>query len=68
MFKRRRFKQSVPLKERLVIWTKEVMARANSLPPGQERDDLLKEARQADTAAHLDDIALSPMPIRHRAN
>ena len=60
MLKRRRFKQSVPFTERLAQWAREVRQRAEALPPGTERDDLLAKARQADTAAHIDDWANSP--------
>jgi hypothetical protein len=35
-------------------------ARAADLPPGQQRDALLRKARQADTAAHIDEWASSP--------
>jgi hypothetical protein len=58
--KRRRFKQTIPLKDRLTAWAKDVMAQAQTLPPGPERDELIKKARQADTAAHIDDWANSP--------
>jgi hypothetical protein len=58
--KRRRFKQTIPLKGRLTAWAKDVMAQAQTLPPGPERDELIKKARQADTAAHIDDWANSP--------
>jgi hypothetical protein len=56
---RRRFKQNISLQDRLTAWSKEVRDQADQLPPGPERDDLLKRARQADTAAHLDDWANS---------
>jgi hypothetical protein len=58
--KRRRFKQSMPLKERLAAFAKEARERAAALPPGLVRDDMLRKARQADTAGHLDDWASSP--------
>jgi hypothetical protein len=35
-------------------------AQAADLPPGAERDALLRKARQADTAAHIDEWASSP--------
>jgi hypothetical protein len=57
---RRRFKQNISLQDRLTAWSKEVRDQADQLPPGPERDDLLMRARQADTAAHLDDWANSP--------
>jgi hypothetical protein len=34
--------------------------KAEQLPPGEEREDLLKKVRQAETAAHIDDWASSP--------
>lgn len=34
--------------------------KAAKLPPGPERDALLKQARQLDTSAHMDDWASSP--------
>jgi hypothetical protein len=42
-----------PLAERL-------RAEADKLPPGETRDLLLRKARQADTAAHVDDWLNSP--------
>jgi hypothetical protein len=53
-------KQTISLKERLASFAKEVRTKASRLPPGDERDTLLKKARQADTAAHLDKWANSP--------
>ena len=55
MKKRRRFKQTTPLKERLMAFAEEVRERASSLPPGPEREDLLKRASRAYTAAHIDE-------------
>jgi hypothetical protein len=57
---RRRFKQSTSLKERLASFANEVREKALQLRPGPEQDALLKKARQADTAAHLDEWANSP--------
>jgi hypothetical protein len=48
------------LKDRLAVFAEEARGKAAQLAPGPERDDLLKKARQADTAAHLDDWANSP--------
>ncbi len=55
MKKRRRFKQTIPLKERLLAFAEQVREQASSLPPGPEREDLLKRASRADTAAHIDE-------------
>jgi hypothetical protein len=57
---RRRFKQTVSLKDRLALFAEEVRRKALELRPGPEQDALLKKARQADTAAHLNDWANSP--------
>jgi len=58
--RRRRFKQQLTLQDRLVSWAKQILEQAKRLPPGPEREALLKKARQADVAAHLDDWAHSP--------
>ena len=60
MQRRRRFKQSISFHDRLTTWANQVREQANRLPPGPERDALLKKASQADTASHLDDWANSP--------
>jgi hypothetical protein len=57
---RRRFKQNITLKDRLTTWANEVREQAASLPPGPERDALLKKASKADVASHLDEWANSP--------
>ena len=57
--KRRSFKQTTSLQDRLVSLAKETRDRASRLQPGVEKDTLLRKARQADTAAHLDDWANS---------
>ena len=57
---RRRFKQTIPLRERLSAWAEDMRERAAILPEGPEREDLLKRAGQADVAAHIDQWAQSP--------
>jgi hypothetical protein len=59
MSERRRFTQTIPLKDRLALFAKEIREKASQLRPGPEQDALLKKARQADTASHLDDWANS---------
>jgi len=59
MQRRRRFKQSLSLKERLFSFARMMREKASRLPPGPEKDDLLTRARRADTACHLDDWANS---------
>jgi hypothetical protein len=59
MLRRRRFKQTVTLQDRLVSFAQEARDKAAQLPPGIEKDDMLKKARQADIALHLNDWANS---------
>ena len=58
--RRRRFKQHIPLQDRLAEWAKEVLATANALPPGPKRDAMLRRVRQVDVAAQLDGWAKPP--------
>ena len=57
---RHRFQQSFSLRDRLTSFAVNACEKASRLPPGIEKDDLLKKARQADTAAHLEDWVNSP--------
>jgi hypothetical protein len=59
MFGRRPFKENISFQDRLAAWAKQTREQAAKLSPGAERDALLKKARQAATAAHLDDWANS---------
>ncbi len=60
MIKRRRLKQQLTLKDRLSAWAHEVREQADKMHPGLDRDMLLKKAKQAETASHLDDWMKSP--------
>jgi len=60
MIKRRRFIQHLSLTDRLALFAKAAREKAALLPPGAEKDELLRKARQADTTAHLDEWANSP--------
>ena len=61
MQKRRRFfRQQTTLQDRVIEWAKEVRDQAAALPPGPDRDMLLKKVRQAETALHLEDWVNSP--------
>lgn len=53
--KQRRFKQQFRLQDRLSAWAKGVKEQAKQLPPGPEREAMLKKARQPDTASHIED-------------
>jgi hypothetical protein len=57
---RRRFKQIVSFPDRLKTFAEELKARASELRPGPERDALLKRARRADTASHIDEWQTRP--------
>ena len=58
--KRTRIKQQLSFKERLSGFATQVRERAAELPPGIERNDLLRRARQADTASRLDEWVKQP--------
>ena len=59
MQQRRRFKQTIPLQDRLTEWSRAVHEQADHLRPGPERDGLLKKARQVDIASYLNEWASS---------
>jgi hypothetical protein len=58
--RRRRFKQTTSLQDRLASFAQEARKQAARLPPGSEKQDLLRRARQAETAARLDSWITSP--------
>ena len=58
--RRRRFKQSIAFKDRLAAFAQDLRDEAARMPPSRKRGELLRRARQADTAAHLDEWARSP--------
>jgi hypothetical protein len=60
IMQRRRFKQTVPLEERLRTQAQADREKAKALPPCREREDLLLRARRADTASHLTEWLNSP--------
>jgi hypothetical protein len=53
MIKRRRFKQELSLQDRLASFAKTACELAALLPPGAEKDELLRKAHSADTIAGL---------------
>jgi hypothetical protein len=57
---RRRFKQTFSLEERLSQEAERAKATAKTLPDGTERDLLLKKAREAEAAAHINEWLSSP--------
>jgi hypothetical protein len=57
---RRRFKQTMPLQERLRAQAEADRKRAEALPPCREREELLLRARRAETASHITEWLDSP--------
>jgi hypothetical protein len=57
---RNRRKNLTTTTERLLEAAAEARKQAALLPPGPERRDLLRKAREADTAAHMNDWLTSP--------
>jgi hypothetical protein len=58
--KRNRRKQVKSTSVRLLEAAKEARSQAARLPPGRERHQLLRRAREAETTAHLNDWLTSP--------
>ncbi|OSJ35177.1 hypothetical protein AB7008_28970 [Bradyrhizobium sp. 521_C7_N1_3] len=58
--KRDRFKQDRALGERLIEEARQAREGVEQLPPGTEREDLLRKARAADITAHIDEWLKSP--------
>ena len=60
MIKRRRFKQTEILEERLAGEAIRLREAARQLPPGPRRDAAIRKARQMETASHMSDWLRSP--------
>lgn len=59
---RRRVKQTKSLEERLTAFIQETRQEAEAVPPGAERNDILKRATKAEAAKEIDAWANSPGP------
>jgi hypothetical protein len=57
---RRRFNNVVSFPDDLTQEAERLRAEAEKLPPGTERHELERKARQAETAAHIDEWLKSP--------
>jgi hypothetical protein len=57
---RRRFKDMMSFPDDLSQEAERLRAEAEKRPPGTERHDLERKARQAETAAHIDEWLESP--------
>jgi hypothetical protein len=64
---RRRFKHTLSLEKRLAEEAKRLREEARLLPPGAEREALLRKARQAETGSHMSGWLSSPglQPPKH---
>ena len=60
MLKRRRFKPSKTLEERLAEEAKELRRVAEMLPPGPTREKVLQRAQQDETAIYMQEWLRSP--------
>jgi hypothetical protein len=52
---RRRFKQTQSLEERLSEEAKRLRVEAKLLPPGAAREEMIRKARQAQIASHMNE-------------
>jgi hypothetical protein len=57
--KRSRSKPPDPFEHRLTAFAKQTREKASFMPPGSERDDLIRKASRADSVVSLDDWAQS---------
>jgi hypothetical protein len=60
MSKRRRFKQSHSLEERLAAEAKHLREKAEKAPPGNERETLLRRASQFEEGLHMSEWLRTP--------
>ncbi|WP_247770072.1 hypothetical protein [Bradyrhizobium sp. 192] len=60
MQKRRRFKQTTSLEERLAEEARRLREEAKLLPHGPAREETLRRARQAETGSHMSEWLTSP--------
>lgn len=60
MQKRRRFKQTTSLEERLIAEAKRLRSEAQMMPQGIERERRLRQARQAETGVQMSEWLRSP--------
>ena len=59
MQERRRFTQTEPLEKRLADEITRLRKEARATPPGIERERLIRKARQAETASHMQEWLMS---------
>ena len=54
------FRMATSLQDRIAEWAASVRNQFNGMSPGPERDELIKNLRQAETAMHLENWVNSP--------
>jgi hypothetical protein len=57
---RRRVKHETSFEERLAEQARRLREQAKPLPPGKERDALMRRARQAEITSHINEWLTSP--------
>ena len=57
---RRRFKQAQSLEARVCEETMRLRAETKLLPPGAQREEMIRKARQAEIASHMNEWLTSP--------
>lgn len=57
-------RQSISFKDRIALFAKEVSETASQMPSGPERENMLRKARQAETAAEIEEMLSSPLMLR----
>nr|WP_247504629.1 hypothetical protein [Bradyrhizobium sp. 1] len=63
--KRNRRKQTQPLQQRLMSFAEAARERARRVPPGKEREMLLRLARQNEVTSDLTELLSAPVYRRH---
>jgi hypothetical protein len=58
--KRRRIKHTMTFDERLAMSAAQLKEQGRRMPPGREKEALMKRARQTDVAAHINEWLTSP--------
>jgi hypothetical protein len=58
--KQRSLKENAPLSQRLTEQAERLRKEARGTSPGVKRDQLIRQARQAETASHLQEWVSSP--------
>jgi len=59
MHERSRFVPSISRKDRIAAYAKEARQKAWHLPPGPERDEMLKRVRRAVAVSQMEDLVRS---------